>query len=63
MAADITIFDPNTIADAGSFKDPNHYAVGIKYVIVNGQIVVRDGRITEARPGQVLRGPGYKPAQ
>ena len=58
MAADVTIFDPNTIADAGSFKDPNHYAVGIKHVIVNGQIVVRDGKITEARPGRVLRGPG-----
>jgi N-acyl-D-aspartate/D-glutamate deacylase len=63
MAADITIFDPNTIADAGSFKDPNHYAVGIKYVIVNGQVVVRDGKITEARPGRVLRGPGYRAGQ
>jgi dihydroorotase/N-acyl-D-amino-acid deacylase len=63
MAADVTIFDPNTITDAGSFKDPNHYATGIKYVIVNGQVAVRDGKITEARPGHVLRGPGYSRAQ
>ena len=63
MAADITIFDPNTIAEIGSFRDPNHYAVGVKNVIVNGQIVVLAGTITEARPGKVLRGPGYSPTQ
>jgi N-acyl-D-aspartate/D-glutamate deacylase len=63
MTADITIFDPNTIAEIGSFRDPNHYAVGVKHVIVNGQIVVLAGAITEARPGKVLRGPGYSPTQ
>jgi len=59
MAADVTIFDPATINDVGTFKDPNHYAIGIRYVIVNGQVVVLDGTITEARPGRVLRGQGY----
>ena len=59
MAADVTVFDPATIADKGTFKDPNHYSIGIRHVIVNGQAVVRDGKITEARPGRVLRGPGY----
>jgi N-acyl-D-amino-acid deacylase len=59
MAADVTVFDPATIADKGTFKDPNHYAIGVRHVIVNGQAVVRDGKITEARPGRVLRGPGY----
>jgi hypothetical protein len=57
MAAGVTIFDPNTVAEVGSFKDPNHYAVGIKYVIVNGQVVVRDGKITEARPGARVAWP------
>ena len=59
MAADVTIFDPATINDVGTFKDPNHYAIGIRHVIVNGQVVVLDGTITEARPGRVLRGQGY----
>jgi dihydroorotase/N-acyl-D-amino-acid deacylase len=59
MAADITVFDPAMIADKGTYKDPNHYAVGIKHVIVNGQVTVLEGKITEARAGRVLRGPGY----
>ena len=60
MAADITIFDPEQIADKATFEDPNHYSVGISYVFVNGRAVVRDGLPTEERPGQVLRGPGYR---
>jgi N-acyl-D-amino-acid deacylase len=61
MAADITVFDPATIRDAATFADPNHYAVGVKHVFVNGQAVVKDGTITAARPGRPLRGPGYRP--
>ncbi len=61
MAADITVFDPATIRDAATFADPNHYAVGVKHVFVNGQAVVKDGTITDARPGRPLRGPGYRP--
>ena len=59
-ASDITIFDPEQIADKATFEDPNHYSVGISYVFVNGRAVVRDGLPTEERPGQVLRGPGYR---
>ena len=58
--ADITVFDPGTIRDVATFEDPNRYSVGVKHVFVNGQAVVRDGRITEARPGRPLRGPGYR---
>ena len=61
MAADITVFDAATITDTGTYKDPNHYAIGVRHVIVNGQAVVLDGHITDARPGRVLRGPGYSP--
>ena len=55
MAADVTIFDPATIRDVATFEDPNHYAVGVKHVFVNGVTVVSNGKITEARPGKPLR--------
>jgi N-acyl-D-aspartate/D-glutamate deacylase len=57
--ADITIFDLATVRDRSTFQDPNHYSEGIRHVLVNGQAVVSDGRITDARPGQVVRGPAY----
>jgi dihydroorotase/N-acyl-D-amino-acid deacylase len=60
MAADVTVFDPRTIRDVATFEDPTHYSVGVKYVLVNGRVVVREGKITEERPGRVLRGPGYR---
>jgi N-acyl-D-amino-acid deacylase len=60
MKADITIFDPATIHDVSTFVDPTHYSVGIPHVLVNGKAVVANGKITEARPGQPVRGAGYK---
>jgi N-acyl-D-amino-acid deacylase len=59
MIADVTVFDPVSIHDVATFADPNHYAVGVRWVLVNGGIAVRDGRITEERPGRALRGPGW----
>jgi N-acyl-D-amino-acid deacylase len=55
MAADVTVFDPATIRDVATFEDPNHYAVGVKHVFVNGVAVVSNGKITDARPGRPLR--------
>jgi len=60
MKADITIFDPATVTDRATFEEPNRYAEGISFVLVNGQPVVDSGTITQARPGQVIRGPGYR---
>jgi N-acyl-D-amino-acid deacylase len=60
MFADITIFDPATIADRATFEQPHQISVGVKHVIVNGVPVVRDGVHTNAKPGRALRGPGYK---
>ncbi len=60
MAADITVFDPATIRDVATFQDPNHYSVGVRYVLVNGKVVVDGGKITSERPGRALRGPGYR---
>ncbi len=60
MKADVTIFDPATIRDVSTFVDPTHYSVGIPHVLVNGRAVVSNGKITNERPGQPIRGPGYK---
>ncbi|MGH9259318.1 MAG: N-acyl-D-amino-acid deacylase family protein [Acidimicrobiales bacterium] len=59
MFADITVFDPRTVADRATFTDPHQPSVGVAYVFVNGQAVLRDGQLTAARPGRGLRGPGY----
>ena len=58
MAADVTVFDPAAIGEASTFNDPNHYAVGVRHVLVNGRRVVADAKITTERPGRALRGPG-----
>jgi dihydroorotase/N-acyl-D-amino-acid deacylase len=60
MAADVTVFDPASIHDVAAFEDPNHYSVGVRFVLVNGELVVAEGRMTSARPGRALRGPGYR---
>jgi N-acyl-D-aspartate/D-glutamate deacylase len=62
MMADITVFDPATIQDLATYNDPLKYSVGVKYVFVNGKPVVLEGKITDERPGSVLRGPGFKRA-
>lgn len=54
LAADITVFDPGTIGEAATFAKPIQPAKGIDTVIVNGEIVWRDGAPTGARPGRVL---------
>lgn len=61
MMADLVVFDPKTVAARSTFADPLHYSVGIPYVAVNGELVVDGGRITEARPGRPILGPGYRP--
>lgn len=55
ICADIVVFDPNTIADKATIENPEQYPVGIDYVIVNGEIVVENGKHTGAIPGKVLR--------
>jgi dihydroorotase/N-acyl-D-amino-acid deacylase len=57
--ADITVFDANEVIDKATFEDPHQYAVGIKFVLVNGEIVVKGGQHTGKRPGKIIYGPGY----
>lgn len=54
-AADIVLFDANTVGDAATFEKPHAYATGIPYVLVNGVVVVKNGEHTGATPGALLR--------
>lgn len=56
--ADVVVFDPTTIADRATFKQPHQYAVGVRHVFVNGVQVLKDGEHTGATPGRVICGPG-----
>ena len=58
MMADLAIFDPATIADKATFEQPQQFAVGMRHVLVNGQPVLLDGQMTNARPGRAVHGPG-----
>jgi N-acyl-D-amino-acid deacylase len=58
--ADVVVFDPATVADRSTFSSPNELAVGMQWVLVNGVPVIADGKMTGAKPGHVLRGPGYR---
>ncbi len=59
LAADIVIFDENTIIDQATFDKPHQFPLGISYVLVNGTPVFENGQFLTARPGIALRGPGY----
>jgi N-acyl-D-amino-acid deacylase len=58
--ADVVVFDPNTIQDHATYDRPHQYASGVAHVFVNGTQVLKDGEHTDARPGRVLRGRGYR---
>jgi len=58
--ADLAVFDPATVRDRSTFTEPHHYSDGFRYVVVNGVLVVDDGKITGKTPGKALRGPGWK---
>jgi N-acyl-D-amino-acid deacylase len=55
--ADITVFDPATIADQATYQAPLRYASGAVRVLVNGRFAVRDNQLTEHRSGTVIRRP------
>ena len=55
MKADITVFDANTIRDVATYEDPFHFSEGVKHVVVNGTPILRDGKMTGALPGRMLK--------
>ncbi len=58
--ADLAIFNPETIQDHATFTKPHQLSTGMVHVFVNGEQVLKDGKHTGAKPGRVVRGPGYK---
>jgi N-acyl-D-amino-acid deacylase len=61
MKADIAVFDSAAIRDLATFERPHQYAEGVVWVVVNGQIVFENGKMTPARPGRILLGPAAVP--
>jgi len=57
--ADVVVFDPATIQDHATFVEPHQYATGVVHVFVNGTQVIDHGEHTGAKPGRVVRGPGW----
>ena len=57
--ADVVVFDPDSVGDHATFEKPHQYSTGVSDVFVNGVQVLRDGEHTGAKPGRVVRGPGY----
>jgi dihydroorotase/N-acyl-D-amino-acid deacylase len=60
MWADVTILDPANIRDLAAYENPHQFSEGVRYVIVNGELVLDNGRMTGALPGRALRGAGGK---
>mgnify|MGYP002153771744 CR=1 FL=1 len=55
MAADMVIFDQENILDMATYEDPHKFSQGIQYVLVNGELTVREGELTGVRAGKVLK--------
>lgn len=60
LYADLVVFDPATIIDNATFETPQRLSTGVRYVAVNGVLVMDDGIPTDALPGRALRGPGRR---
>lgn len=58
--ADVVVFDPASIQDHATFEKPHQYSTGVEHVFVNGTQVLEGGNHTGAKPGRVVRGPGWK---
>jgi N-acyl-D-amino-acid deacylase len=61
LAADVIVFDYDRLQDHATPAEPRRASEGMKHVLVNGMLVLHDGKRTESRPGRVLRGPGRRP--
>ena len=58
--ADVVIFDLDNVKDYATPQEPHQYSTGMVHVFVNGIQVLEDGEHTGAKPGRVVRGPGWK---
>jgi N-acyl-D-amino-acid deacylase len=60
-AADIVVFNTNTVKDTATYERPHQYPIGIEYVVVNGVTVLDPKGLTGARPGRPVFGPARQP--
>ena len=63
MAADVAVFDTASIIDHATYEKPSVLSEGVKFVLVGGQVALRDGRVTGARGGQALRRTVHMPTR
>ena len=61
LVADVVVFDPDTVIDKSTFEKPHAYAEGVRYVAVNGQLVIDDAKMAGSLPGKPVYGPGKHP--
>jgi dihydroorotase/N-acyl-D-amino-acid deacylase len=60
MKADVVVFDAEKVADRAEYERPHQYSVGVRDVIVNGKLALRNEAVTSERPGRVLYGPAHR---
>jgi dihydroorotase/N-acyl-D-amino-acid deacylase len=60
MKADVIVFDPAVVGDRATYQQPHQYSVGVNEAIVNGKLVLHEGKVTAERPGKVLLGPAAR---
>ena len=60
MWADVVVFDPETIRDLATFEKPNQLSEGMRFVLVNGVPAIAEGKMTGAKPGVPILGPGAR---
>jgi N-acyl-D-amino-acid deacylase len=58
LAADLVLFDPETVQDKATFTHPHQYSEGFSLVVVNGVVAAENGKLTGARAGRILRRAG-----
>ncbi len=63
MAADVTVFDPNTVIDRATYDEPARLSEGIRYVLVNGRVALHDGVVTGLQGGRVLLRSVHMPSR
>ena len=58
--ADVVVFDPRSYRDQATYDQPHQYATGVRYLFVNGRLVIDDGHYREVLAGKVLRHSGKR---